>query len=110
MTEPRLKTELWIQSQVRLCDINFMPIAIRRRGDPDAGAVLLRLFRDRDRSLLLKRATEPPGWMIVAGRTEVDGESAEAYIAREISRDRDLWVVEIEDPKRRYEPDGPVQS
>lgn len=110
MTEPRLKTEVWVQSQVRLCDINFMPIAIRRRGDPDAGAVLLRLFRDRDRSLLLKRATELPGWMVVAGRTVVDGESAEAYIAREISRDRDLWVVEIEDPKGRYEPDGPIQS
>ena len=111
MTEPRLKTELWVQGQVRLCDINVLPIAIRRRGDPDAGAVLLRLVRDRHHSLLLKRTTAGDGsscWMVVAGSADVDEPEAEAYISRELKRDDDLWVIEIEDPKQRYQPDGPV--
>lgn len=111
MTEPRLKTELWVQAQVRLCDINVLPIAIRRRGDPDAGAVLLRLLRDGNRSLLLKRATVAgggSGWMAVGGSAATDGQAAEAYIAREIARDDDLWVIEIEDPKQRFHVDGPV--
>ena len=111
MTEPRLKTELWVQAQVRTCDLGVLPIAIRRRGDPDAGVVLLRLLRDRDSSLLLKRATSAgglSGWMVVAGKAEVDDQSADAYIAREITRDDDLWVIEIEDPHRRYQVDGPL--
>ncbi len=113
MTEPRLKSDLWVQAQVRLCDIAFIPIAIRHRGDADAGAVLLRLLRDGDRSLLLRRVTTAGGasaWMIVAGKAEVEGLAAEAYITRELSRDSDLWVVEIEDPKQRYQLDGPIQT
>ena len=111
MTEPRLKTALWVQAQVRTCDIALLPIAVRRRGDPDAGAVLLRLVRDKDLSLLLKRATTSggqSGWMVVAGNAQVDDASAEAYIAREVARDDDLWVIEIEDPYRRYRTDGPL--
>ena len=30
MTEPRLKTDLWVQAQVRLCDINLMPVMLKR--------------------------------------------------------------------------------
>ena len=111
MTEARLKTELWVQAQVRTCDIQLLPIAVRRRGDPDAGAVLLRLLRERDRSMLLKRTTIAAGqsaWMIVGGTAEVDDQTAEAYIAREIKRDDDLWVIEIEDPRRQYETDAPL--
>lgn len=111
--EPRLKTELWVQAQVRLCDLNLLPIAIRRRGDADAGAVLLRLVRERNRSLVLKRVTSAGGalgWMVAAGPAEVDDETAEAYIAREIRRDDDLWVIEIEDPRGQYQTDGPRVS
>mgnify|MGYP006273338265 CR=1 FL=1 len=111
MTEPRLKTDLWVQAQVRLCDINLMPVAVRRRGDADAGAVLLRLVRDRDRSLLLKRTTTGEGtsaWMVVGGTAEVDDATAEAYVARELKRDDDLWVLEIEDPRGVYQTDGPL--
>jgi hypothetical protein len=110
--EPRLKTELWVQAQVRLCDIHFIPIAVRYRGDPDAGAVLLRLLRDGDRSLLLRRVTTSGGalaWMVAGGAAEVEGPVAEAYITRERSRDSDLWVVEIDDPRQRYPLDGPIQ-
>jgi hypothetical protein len=111
MAEPRLRTELWVQAQVRLCDLAVLPVVVRRRGDPDAGAVLLRLWRDKDLSQLLKRTTTvggAMGWMVVGGKPEIDVAAADAYIAREISRDDDLWVIEIEDPRRRYEIDGPL--
>ena len=42
MTEPRLKTDLWIRAQIRLCDISFIPAVIGRKGDPDAGQVIIR--------------------------------------------------------------------
>ncbi|MBM3508465.1 MAG: DUF1491 family protein [Alphaproteobacteria bacterium] len=110
-TEPRLKTELWVQAQVRICDIQLLPIVVRRRGDADAGAVLLRLMRDARHSQLLKRTTTMGGasaWMVVGGTEEVDAGAAEAYIAREVARDSDLWVLEIEDPRRQYQTDVPV--
>jgi len=40
-----LTTGLWVSAQVRLCDIAFIPATIVRRGDPDAGTVLLKLNR-----------------------------------------------------------------
>ena len=113
MTEPRLKTELWVQAQVRICDLQFLPIVVRRRGDPDAGAILLRLLRDRGQSLLLKRIAGSggmPAWMAVGGTGAIDEPAAEAYIAREAGRDDDLWVVEIDDPKERYVLDGRIES
>ena len=40
-----LTTGLWVSAQVRLCDRAFIPAAVVRRGDPDAGTVLLKLNR-----------------------------------------------------------------
>lgn len=116
--EPRLKTRIWVQAQVRLCDLNLIPVAVVRRGDPDAGAVLLRLLLGERRSLLLRRHTLADGasaWMAAAGGEALDDAAADAHVARELGRDPDLWVVEVDDPQRRYWPDRaiapePVQS
>jgi hypothetical protein len=110
---PRLKTELWVQAQIRVCDRNLMPIAVVHKGDADRGSVLLRLLRRDGRCLVLRRMTTfegEAGWMVVAGGGEVSEEDARAYGEREVERDRDLWVVEIEDFDGRYELDAPVES
>ena len=78
--------------------------------------------------LLLRRTTTfegEQGWAIAAGdgaagggaaggetpgTSEVSEETADGYIERESARDRDLWVVEIEDYDGRYEIDGPVET
>lgn len=109
----RLKSALWIQAQVRLCDIRLQGIAVVRKGDPDAGSILLKLLRREGMCLLLRRVTAEDGgqaWMVVGGKSEIPEEEATAYIEREIKWDRDLWVVEIEDYDKRYELDGPLTS
>ena len=123
----RLKTGLWVQAQVRLCDLQFIPIAVTRRGDPDAGSILLKLVHKDGLCLLLRRTTTlegEQGWAVAAGggaagggsagngaagTNKVSEETADGYIERESARDRDLWVVEIEDYDGRYEIDGPVE-
>src|SRR6478752_4729217 len=40
-----LNTGLWVMAQVRICDRAFIPATVVRRGDPDAGTVLLKLNR-----------------------------------------------------------------
>ena len=110
--EPRLATRVWVQAQVRLCDINFIPLIIARRGDPDAGAVILRLLRDGRRNLLLRRHTGMDGaavWGVVAGQDMAGDEEADAHIEREISRDPDIWIIVVDDPKARYWPDRPIE-
>jgi len=84
---------------------------VSHRGDPDAGGILLKLLRNGQMCLLLRRITAEDGdqaWMVVGGTEEISEEDAAGYVEREIKWDRDLWVVEIEDYDERYELDGPV--
>jgi hypothetical protein len=113
---PRLATHIWVHAQIRLCDQQSIPVAITRKGDPQAGAVVVRIVRGRDLNLLLRRHTLPDGasdWMPVAGARSPDDsitdESAATYVAKEAARDPDLWVMEVEDMKGRYWPDRPFR-
>ncbi len=98
---------------MRLCDRQFIPIAVTRRGDPDAGSVIVRLLRGRNEILVLRRQSQLEGgaaWVAILGGEAVDDAAAAAYQGREIDRDRDLWVIEIDDPKGRYWPDKPIEE
>ena len=105
MAEDRLKAELWIKAQIRLCDRDGIAATIARRGDPTGGAILVKInrlesgcrvytqVRDRDAN---------PAWLCATGADPVAEREADAYIQRQIQRDYDLWVLEIDDPKGRY--------
>ena len=106
MSEPRLKSELWIKAQLRLCDLHCMPAVIARRGDVDAGQILIKVMKSRTRCDLLARLFDAQGrraWVILVQGAESD---CDAYIAREADIDPDLWVLEIEDTRGLYKPDG----
>ena len=111
MSEPRLKARIWVQAQIRVCTVNLIPIAVTHTGDADAGTVLLRLLGRDGRSRLVRRATtadDQLAWMEVGGAGAVAAAEADAYVAREVARDRDLWVLEIEDFDGRYQLDAPI--
>lgn len=111
MTEPRLKTSLWISAQIRLCDLAFIPAVIARRGDSDAGQVMvLRNFLNGTFELFA-RTTDLDGnraWRRVSGPEPVAYEDASKLIAREAEFDPDIWVLEVEDRDGRYELDAPL--
>ncbi len=106
---PRLRTDIWVRAQLRLCDVNSIPAVIIRKGDPDAGSVLLKLNRLEGGCEVLSRVQEADGtlgWMRATGDSPVAEGEADEYIRRRVDFDPDIWVVEIEDPKRRYALDG----
>ncbi len=108
---PRLRTELRVQARIRQCATAGVTAVLVRRGDPDAGAVLLKVNGFQAGCRVYARVTTglgEPGWAAGTGADPVPEPDADAYISRQVSRDPDLWVVEIEDPHGRFVLDEPL--
>src|SRR5258707_4091827 len=97
--EARLKSAIQVKALVRRCDLAAIGVAVTARGDPDAGAILVKLCgRDATASALAqtRRPDGTLGWLRATGEAPVADADADAYIARQRQPDPDLWVVEIE--------------
>lgn len=109
--EPALKAGIWINAQVRLCNQNHMSAMVRRRGDNDAGSILIIIDRLDGTSYVLSQIRDADGvrnWLKVTGPEPVTYAESEAYIQRRAGTDPDIWVLEIEDRDNAYTPDAPV--
>lgn len=98
--EPRIKAGLWVKMALRLADADGRPGAVLRRGDPDSGGVLA-VLRGREGLLVLSQMRTADGalaWMRATGPLPVDQAAADAYVARQVRFDPDLWVVEFDAP------------
>ncbi len=99
--EPRVKARLWVQAALRLGQEAGRYGVVARRGDADAGGVLV-LLRDRDGGVsVLSQVRAGDGdvaWLRATGPVAVDAAVADAYVSRQLRNDPDLWVVEFESP------------
>jgi hypothetical protein len=111
LSEERLPTELWVQAHLRRCSVEATPAALLRRGEPERGTVLLKLNQIEAGCRILTQARDLDGrlgWLAALGGKLVREAEADAYIARAVERDPDLWVIEIEDRSGRNPFDGKV--
>jgi hypothetical protein len=100
MTEPRVKASLWVSMALRMGDQGGCPGVVVRKGDPDAGGVLV-VLHGREGMAVLSQVRDARGdvaWMRGTGAAPVDQSTADAYVARQLKFDPDLWVVEFEAP------------
>lgn len=107
-----LSTDIWVGALIRRVEIGGGFAMVVRKGDPSAGAVLVKVVNRSDRSCrLLAEATKGDGdriWMEpVASREEPD---LDRYIERAARVDPDIWVVEIEDRDGRHFLVEPVEK
>ena len=111
----RLRTEFWVKGYLRRCAIEGASAVVVRHGDDDAGAIFIKINRlddtadvygpapqaafsgDPDEDAPFDRAFSPAMKTMPAPDAE-----AEAYLARQIRFDPDLWIIETEDRAGRH--------
>ncbi len=100
MSEPRVKAEIWVSMALRLGNAAGRYGAVLRKGDPDAGGVLVVLHGRGGMSVLsqMRAADGAPAWIRGTGPGPVEQAAADAYVARQVKFDPDLWVLEFESP------------
>lgn len=99
-----LSSDLWVSALIRRAEQGGAFAVVVRKGDPRAGAVLVKVLnREAGATRLYAEATRMDGepvWMQPA-RSEEEPD-LDAYIERAIRIDPDVWVVEIDDRTGRH--------
>lgn len=98
--EARLKSGLWVRAVIRQCDRLARPAVVLRKGDPDSGGILV-VLRGPAGSVVLAEARDAqgrPAWVRGTGEAPADAAAVDAYLARQVKRDPDVWVIEIDAP------------
>lgn len=98
--QPRVKAGIWVKMALRMGDIAGRPGAVLRRGDADAGGILV-VLRHRDGVCVLSQIRRSDGeaaWMRATGPDPVGQSVADSYVDRQLGFDPDLWVLEFEAP------------
>ncbi len=105
-----LSADFWVSALVRRVEQAGSFAYIARKGDARYGSVLVKVVNLRTRDAYVLREAQKGDatvWMKpTASLTESD---LDAYIARQVQYDPDVWVVEIEDVEGRHFLTEPVE-
>jgi hypothetical protein len=107
----RLKSEIRVQARLRQCAAQGLIAMVMRKGDVEAGAVILKVNRFAAGCEVFSGVSGPDGgeaWLRSSGPKPISETDADAYLARQAKYDPDVWVLEIEDPKSQFTLDGPI--
>ena len=98
----RLSTDFWVGAYIRRLDNAGIPAFVVARGNSEAGSVLVRSntldgkSRVFQKSFDLKREREV--WVLM---DEGGNPAMDEMLERQRGRDRDLWIIEVEDREGR---------
>lgn len=111
---PELKTDFWASALIRRAEIGGAFATVARKGDADAGAVLVKVARLDGRARLYAPARNGDGeriWLdLSAGQLGEDERDIDAYVRKRVENDPDLWVLEVEDKNGRHFLEEPVDA
>jgi len=98
MSNNRLPTEFWVSAQLRRFGTQGVGAYLLRRGDAERGAVIVRLAGPQGTRILtqVRNLDGELSWMSVKDGAILPNPEADAYVERAVSRDSDLWVIEVE--------------
>ena len=99
-----LSTDVWVGALLRRAEMGGAFCVVARKGDPRAGAVLVRtVSRPAGEVRLFSEAMARDGERVwIQPHPGADEAALDAYVERSVRIDPDLWVVEIEDREGRH--------
>ncbi len=107
----RLKSELWVKAYLRRASLAGSPGVVARKGDADAGIILIKIARLDGTCDLY--GPQPAGlgsddgerrWVCVASHAAEA--QIDARLVGETKLDPDAWIIEIEDRQGRHHLEG----
>ena len=111
-----LSTDIWVGALIRRAELAGAFAVVVRKGDPRAGAVLVKVLGRKAGTVhLYASAIRGDGetvWMqpVATPNATAAEPDLDAYVERSRRIDPDLWVVEIEDAEGRHFLTEPVQA
>lgn len=114
MFEERLPTHVWADALVRRALAAGAAAFILQRGDASRGDILVKVSKLNGEASLFGPTMDMDGSRIFMNYEEQgvgpEEASVDAYLKRARERDRDLWVIEVEDKEGRHFITEPVKN
>ena len=107
----RLKSGLWVAAYVRRCFVEGLFAAVRRRGADEAGAIFIKVNRldgtadvyaPAPQSAFGEQHPTDRGFSAALKVMPASDADVEAYLARQVRFDPDVWIIETEDRAGRH--------
>lgn len=115
MTSPaeddRLPTGLWVDAHLRRCMTAAIPVYVVHKGAYASGTVMVKIVVRGAGCFLLNQMRDVDGvmgWMQVFDDAPVEERRADEHIKRSITRDPDIWVIEVEDATGKNPFEGKI--
>jgi hypothetical protein len=101
----RLKAKIWVSAYLRRCSVENVPATIVRSGEESAGSIFIKINRLDGMCAVLAPTVGEEGvraWLRATGDDFITEETADAYLARQLRMDPDIWIIEVEDRQGRH--------
>lgn len=109
-----LKTDFWASALIRRAQIGGAFAGVVRKGDTDAGAVMVKVATMNAKARLYAPARNGEGeriWLDLSAGPLGDVEAdVDAHVRKRADTDPDLWVIEVEDKHGRHFLQEPVDG
>lgn len=110
----RLKSVLWAQAYIRRCQVAGLAAVVRRHGADEAGAIFVvvnrldgtgDLYGPAPQSAFASDHSGDRMFSPCLRERPAPDAAIEAYLAKQIGYDPDLWILEVEDRAGRHNLD-----
>ncbi len=99
----RLSSDIWVAAYLARLTGEGIYAHVMHKGDPTAGAIAVKLATMDGQASVFTRAYDSDFNRVWTTHVDNAPEAdADAAIASQRSFDRDLWVIEVEDPRGRH--------
>lgn len=105
-----LKTRIWVAALIRRAEVAGAFAVVVRKGNPDAGTVLVTVRVPNGQTTLYRPVRNMAGKRVWWPKGPAQETDIMEYIVKRLEGDPDLWVVEIEDREGRHFLTDPIED